>query len=718
MTSQEDFRSSSHVHSYLPLPVKRSLSGGRMRPNNWTSGERHAHQSQPCDSASFSGLSSKSSAALALASENETYYQFFQQYQDDDILKGYELACDKGFFNFLRQYSIEDINLGLRFAREGAMDFFEAFKIFRGSELLDCRHAILEAVGITLGRNSTSWRDSGYESRPLSEFRDSVASSSLLYESSRCSLSLPESSLTQDSQPRDNYLTGPLASALPSYLGASAASPRLPNSPLAALSPYEPSTESSQRSPLDVARNSQTRSFECMYCTKDFVRYGDCQNHEENQHSQRKEWICPHCDLQFKSKAGYDRHHKKSHRCQRCTATERVITLSEPKTSCACQYCGQLFEGEDSFVNRSAHVDSTHYRGEGRKTRSDLNHSGMINGLLGQKSLNKLWKQFMSDKGGVCLYWTPKNARALLEELEFGAFPNGIPSQIHKIYELATKSFTLEKGFSGNSQTNPPYLDLRSKVTISLSPKNVCAPQNASSSTTGFSRDAAQTRTESGKDCVGSVIPLDNIITEGPPYYSSRRDCTITALQVPYTSRPGLCGEIEEKVLPLRRKGSELGLSTPCPENLQHDISMGSENLVSDSGHALSSIYETQNHRSDRTSSLTDSNFLSQSQWKLQASLEHPLSRMEDLMTQHILSSSQSSQPARTIPPRLHSPLPSSLQNLDLEVKTSQSPTVSLQRYPQRHSPRLERPEDPIDRFMYDYILADANSSRNFTFPG
>jgi len=187
-------------------------------------------------------------------------------------------------------------------------------------------------------------------------------------------------------------------------------------------------------------KNPQPREFECTYCIKDFVRPGDCLNHEEAYHNQGKKWICPHCVFQDETKNGCSRHHRLAHHCQSCGLKERVEILSKPKTACACPYCGRLFEGDVSFEERLSHVDLIHYRGNEFKRRSDLDHTKMILSLLCRKELSRPWKIFISEKLKRSLTWTPEKARAIIPELETGIFPNGVHYMLQKVYNMSTEA--------------------------------------------------------------------------------------------------------------------------------------------------------------------------------------------------------------------------------------------------------------------------------------
>ena len=141
MASPERTPLSTHHNSHLNLPVKRSLSGKCVRPNPQYANESSSSQaslSQP----SFPLRNSSRSSALSIACANEQYQCFLREYSPEDIIKGHELANHKGLFDLLRNHDAADIYAGLKFAKDGALNFFDAFKKFRGSEVLECRRAV------------------------------------------------------------------------------------------------------------------------------------------------------------------------------------------------------------------------------------------------------------------------------------------------------------------------------------------------------------------------------------------------------------------------------------------------------------------------------------------------------------------------------------------------------------------------------------------------
>ena len=212
------------------------------------------------------------------------------------------------------------------------------------------------------------------------------------------------------------------------------------SSPRHLHTPYDPPTGSTSHSPGETTKNPQPREFECTYCIKEFVRPGDCLNHEEAYHNQEKKWICPHCVFQAETKNGCSRHHRLAHHCQSCGLKERVEILSKPKTACACPYCGRLFEGDASFDERLSHVDLIHYKGDEPKRRSDLDHTKMILSLLCRKELSGPWKIFISEKSKHPLTWAPEKAKAIVPELEKGIFPNGVHHMLQKVYDMSTEA--------------------------------------------------------------------------------------------------------------------------------------------------------------------------------------------------------------------------------------------------------------------------------------
>ncbi|XTI91637.1 hypothetical protein V2W45_737674 [Cenococcum geophilum] len=436
MASPERAPSSTHHNSHLKLPVKRSLSGECVRPNPQYANESSSNQpslNQP----SFPLRNSSRSSALGIAYANEQYQCFLRKYSHEDIIKGHELAKHEGLFDILRNYDAADIYAALRFAEDGALDFFDAFKKFLGSEVLECKRAVFDN---SEGPPDT-WRDSGYDSRPPSELRYSTSSTTLPANLPGTSQSFAYPSFTRHAQQQDSLLINEVANPDSSPGPVSDLRRLQPfNSPHHLHTPYDPPTGSTSHSPGEITKNSQSREFECTYCIKEFVRPGDCLNHEDAYHRQEKKWICPHCVFQAETKNGCLRHHRLAHHCQSCGLKERVEILSKPKTACACPYCGRLFEGNASFNERSSHVNLTHYKGDEPKRRSDLDHTKMILSLLCCKELSGPWKIFISKKSKRSLTWTPEKARAIIPELEKGIFPNGVHYMLQKVYDMSTEA--------------------------------------------------------------------------------------------------------------------------------------------------------------------------------------------------------------------------------------------------------------------------------------
>lgn len=439
MASPERTPSSTH-NSHLKLPVKRSLSGKCVRPNPQYANESSSNQAS-LSQASIPLRNSSRSSALGIACANEQYQCFLREYSHEDIIKGHELAKHEGLFDLLRSlthdYEVADIYTGLKFAKDGALDFFDAFKKFRGSEVLECRRAVIDSSE----GNPDTWRDSGYDSRPPSELRCSTSSTTLLASLPGTSQSSTYSSFTRHAQQQDPLLINEVANP-DSSPGPVSDFRRLQpfSSPRHLHTPYDPPTGSTSHSPGETTKNPQPREFECTYCIKEFVRPGDCLNHEEAYHNQEKKWICPHCVFQAETKNGCSRHHRLAHRCQSCGLKERVEILSKPKTACACPYCGRLFEGDASFDERLSHVDLIHYKGDEPKRRSDLDHTKMILSLLCRKELSGPWKIFISEKSKHSLTWAPEKARAIVPELEKGIFPNGVHHMLQKVYNMSTEA--------------------------------------------------------------------------------------------------------------------------------------------------------------------------------------------------------------------------------------------------------------------------------------
>ena len=147
MASPERAPLSTHHNSHIKLPVKRSLSGKCVRPNPQYANDSSSNQaslSQP----SFPLRDSSRSSALGIACANEKHQYFLRKYSHEDIIKGHELAKHEGLFDLLRNlthnYDVADIYAALKFAVDGALDFFDAFKKFRGSEVLECKRAVFD----------------------------------------------------------------------------------------------------------------------------------------------------------------------------------------------------------------------------------------------------------------------------------------------------------------------------------------------------------------------------------------------------------------------------------------------------------------------------------------------------------------------------------------------------------------------------------------------
>ncbi|OCK77373.1 hypothetical protein K432DRAFT_445373 [Lepidopterella palustris CBS 459.81] len=680
--------SSTLFNTNLIPPVKRSLSGGRARPNPRYIARPHlTHTRLPHDPPIASPWSSTPSMVLAVALGMENYHRFFREYQVGEIMKGYELAQDSELFGVLRRFTIEDIMLALKFSNDGALDFFEAFKDFRGSELLQCREAIVGDLG---SRKVDGCRDSGYESRPPSEFRDSICSTIPLSESSRSSLGLTNYATSQPQQldlQSDNGALTLSGSMKQSPFGDSLVDPKIGLQPPQTL--FDPPTESSLLSPLDTMRITQARLFECMYCAKDFVRYGDCLNHEENQHSQRKEWICPHCSQPFKSKGGYDRHHR-NHGCEKCTLSQRVITLSGPKRACACPYCGKLFEGVCSFGDRSTHVELAHYKGKQRKTRSDLDYTAMIKSLLQQKSLSESWNELIANKRGITLSWSAGNCRTLLEDLEFGNFPKGVQAHVQKVYEQATKSSLPAKAssFLSNHSSSEEFSLVPACFQVN---DGIDALEDLSKeSRLDYDRKTSQQPVLNDGDLfVIESGTNDNEIVAGSRQVHSFVHSGTNPFEQSGISRPSPKPCSADSKLPVREKPRRSGpfsYASPVPEG---DIFMGFQTRSIDTQGFLQD-----SNRLDGDEIVGDwSETTPAAQSSCFAGLGDPFARMEDLATEHFLSFSQdklynnncswipwedSLPPSlrklstrTSLPPNIPLPLPpSSSRSLDIKAST------------------------------------------------
>ncbi|KAF2787496.1 hypothetical protein K505DRAFT_353801 [Melanomma pulvis-pyrius CBS 109.77] len=647
-----------------------------LSPGNWTNADPASRipNFRTTKQHSWNG---SSAAALGIAYDNERFRQFFHRYNVAEIMRGYELAQDADLFAIARKYRDIDLRLLLKFREDDALEFFEELKRCRGSDILECREAIVgtsqsvakhQASLLDLSHRSHSYRlsnasrDSGYESRPSSEIDGSMGFS-LAYNTATPTPPHYSSSSTQGVLHEHPLpITNSFPSApQPNLLGETHRSEHI-NNACFPHSPQWPPTESTASSPLDTAKPNRPRLFECMYCAHGFVRYGDCLNHEEKNHSQRKEWICPHCQVQSKTKAGHDRHHR-NHGCQQCTEPEEVVILSGPKTASACYYCGALFEGTDCFASRANHVKMAHYKGDVPKTRVDMDHSRMISSLLSQRGLSSSWELFMKRKPNVELSWTAENSRELVDALEFGEYPNGMLNQIQRIYDLADKvenpPRSLPTETSGDGQ-----IDQQIGIPKSLEvPAVFTRPRTTGARLTdlddGF-MDSSRTSSAKTSDPRLKKVVTSPLSGEGQSY---------TDLVNGFDSS--------------HDHSSSMRLAHQPSPQFRDDVFMGSRRHTHDSSDIMDI---SQGSGSTSLTPAPRDPTPPSGSWAFWE-MDDPLMRMEDIMTQQILVSSQPSSnvPAYT-PPGWEHALPPSIQ---MAANTPPAPLGgALPWPPHRRSPR------------------------------
>jgi hypothetical protein len=602
-------------------------------------------------------------AASSPAYHNERYRQFFQRYQVAEIMRGYELAQDSELFTILRTYNGVDLRLLLKFREDDALEFFEGLKDFRGSDILEHREAIIaiskkeadnqgngphQTHGSYSYRLSNASRDSGYESRPSSEIDGSMGLSLDFMNPTPTpphyvSPSTQGTIHGQHTNPiSESFLSSPHSkSCVESHQHDHL------NSPYPPRSPQWPLSESATATPFDTSTSGRPRLFECMYCPQDFVRYGDCLNHEQANHSQRKEWICPHCRLPSKTKVGHGRHHR-NHRCQPCILPENVVTLSGPKTASACYYCGQLFEGNDCFASRATHIKAIHYKSGLQKTKADIDRSGMIMSLLSRTELSAHWKSFLQGKPNFKLSWSVENARELVDALEFGEHPNGTLEQIERVYELADKVHI-------STREHPTTEILDGQVDLNIV------------SATPLDTKIVHTRAIGPGISPQEHEELMDLAQDRPTEPSSSR--SLSTLQ---RTREVLSSPLPDAGQDTSNAASDLDSRNYRPHSdrshhwppppLRNDVFMGSRRSTpSSSDHMDLSPNDPLATLAPAPRNLTPPSGLC-AFWDLDGSLMH----MEDIMTQHILESSQTFHNPSNIstytPPGWENALPPSIE--------------------------------------------------------
>ncbi|KAF2266937.1 hypothetical protein CC78DRAFT_112267 [Lojkania enalia] len=619
---------------------------------------------------------------------NDKFEQFFSRYHVAEIIRGYELAQDEEFFKIARSYRKFDLRLLLKFVEDDVLDILEELKFLRESDVLRLSETTLKpsnrashqssilrhSHGMHSHRLSSSSRDSGYGSRPSSE----VESSMLSLQERSCHISPLIPGNFQDDPLKRSSPAAPSFSS-PQHLSESYNQPF--SSTSVPQSPYTLSSESTPSGHLESSKLSRTRKYECMYCTQDFVRYGDCLNHEENNHSQRKEWICPHCQVRTKTKAGYDRHHK-NHGCRQCDLKERVAVLSGPKTACACPYCAKLFEGLDCFASRAIHSKKVHFKSVNAKTRIDLDHSGMIQSLLQRQELAEPWRQFRESKSSVRLDWTPDNARELVEDLEFGDYPCGIDGILERVYDLAEKfQLPLDQATSTTDRSESKQEALlkspkshSSKVSDHFSSKSFLGRQGPDSMNIGVEHPG--------------VHAGINLRTHDPMVAERTRRLLSTPFQGNLethvgTNRQNLIREIHGSNEP--RQCS--------PAKLRQNVFMGYGKASNDSLDAM----EIAEMSDDPAFSNVSRSLTTSSQGWAFGDLDDSLIRMEGIMAQQILSSPQLDTSTYT-PPAWDDALPPSLRSA--AASPPPPPCVPLPRFPQRRAPSTQFRDfaNPSDR--------------------
>ncbi|KAF2463784.1 uncharacterized protein BDR25DRAFT_319685 [Lindgomyces ingoldianus] len=609
--------------------------------------------------------------------EDESYRHFFRRYQAKEIMRGHELAQDQDLFQIVSKYTEADLRLLLIFMEDGSLEFFKKLRMFWGSQILEWRESIVtSSAPTTKSRSSTSVRDSGYESC-LSDEMDGSARLSTGSCGSTGHLQLnygsPSTSSALTEQP--SPLTCSFASSFPSDSGIEQRRERALEDFMVVRSSQDLSNESADSSPMETTTKlSRPRLFECMYCAQDFVRSGDCLNHEENNHSQRKEWICPHCQIRSKTKAGHDRHHR-NHHCQPCAEPERVEILSDPKTACACPYCSTLFEGIGCFALRANHIKLTHYKVEPRKTKEDLDHSRMIRILLRREGFSGQWENFLAGQAKVPMGWKAEHARELVDELEFGDYPKS--GQIQRIYDLADKRTLPFKSLS--SMAYSPGR-LREPEGRSITPVNI----SKASEINGGSANNLGNGTnifEYSEDTMDFVLDRSQAPTpKAPATKISQRTKQILTASISdegqYT--PSLLNSVATS----RVKSRDEQLSPQLPFSLRGDVFMGSRRDASEFHDTMP--LSRRNATIDLSPAPRNPTPPSYS-WNW-SQLDDPLMRMEDMMTHQILTSTQalSNTPTYTSP-AWEDALPPSLR---ATTANSPPPAAPLPWHPQRHSPK------------------------------
>ncbi|KAF2812554.1 uncharacterized protein BDZ99DRAFT_518382 [Mytilinidion resinicola] len=424
-------------------------------------------------------------SALDVAEAQPEYKSYFQKYGAEELVKGVELAKKLELMDVLRRYSTEDIDIGLKFAKHGAssLDFFDAFKDFEHSQILECQRAVINSNV----QSSHQSRDSGYSSR-LSSFPSSSSSYQLpLHQPPNVNLGAngylnDEQTMPMDiSPPNETHFR-------PQNSDSNHRSEVVHNAPTVSTptsTSYNVVNHSKTIKPKawackycgreftapgycwnhEKSHHSKTikpKDWACTYCGREFVAAGYCLNHEKSHHSQTMTWSCPHCPLDFPTKNGCERHHINRHDHESITYADCEIIgkpgpNSKRKTACACPYCGQLFEGVTSFDDRCLHVEDDHYKVEPKMQKGNLDYSRMIQSLLGRRELRSRWAQSLASFQESCtLSWSTEEARSLLEPLETGNFhlKDAVTSLLERVCACAIKSSRTSSRSHYNSQAD------------------------------------------------------------------------------------------------------------------------------------------------------------------------------------------------------------------------------------------------------------------------
>ncbi|KAF2493311.1 hypothetical protein BU16DRAFT_76085 [Lophium mytilinum] len=387
-------------------------------------------------------------SALDIVKAQPVFKSYFQKYGAEELVKGMELAKKPDLMHVLRRYGAEEIAIGLNFAEHdtSSLDFFDAFKDFEHSQILECHRAINHS-NVQLGYQP---HDLGYT---FSSFPRS-STSYQLPSNQPPNVSLgPDGSTSHEISMPMEISTSNQKHFRPHKHVSNRSSEAVYDSPAAST----PASTSYSR--INHNRTSKPKDWACTYCGKEFAEAGYCLNHEKTHHNQEMNWSCPHCQCDFPTKNGCERHHNKHHEDESITYTDCKIRGkprpdSKPKTACACPYCGHLFEGATSFNDRCLHLEEDHYKAEPRMKKSNLDYSRMIQSLLRRRELFSRWAQALATlKESHTLSWDTEEARSLLESLETGNFhlKGTITPLLGRVYASAIKTARIPSRFQYDS---------------------------------------------------------------------------------------------------------------------------------------------------------------------------------------------------------------------------------------------------------------------------